>query len=250
LISRYPQNATVPLDDSQIERVLVIAAHPDDADFGSAATVAGWTAQGIEVSYCIVTSGDAGGFDPSVPRREIPAIREAEQRAAAAEVGVKDVVFLGFPDGAVEVSQQLRHDLAREIRRVRPQRVVCQSPERMWARIGASHPDHLRTGEATLCAVYPDARNPFAHPDLLAAGLEEWAVSEVWMNAAPQHLINHFVDVTDTFDRKVAALRAHASQTAHVDLEQLLRGWLGVQAQAGGLPEGRLAEAFHVIDTA
>jgi LmbE family N-acetylglucosaminyl deacetylase len=85
---------------------------------------------------------------------------------------------------------------------------------------------------------------------LLAAGLEEWAVSEVWMNAAPQHLINHFVDVTDTFDRKVAALRAHASQTAHVDLEQLLRGWLGVQAQAGGLPEGRLAEAFHVIDTA
>jgi LmbE family N-acetylglucosaminyl deacetylase len=239
----------VPLDDSEIERVLVIAAHPDDADFGSAGTVAGWTVSGIEVSYCIVTSGDAGGFDPGVPRSEIPAIREAEQRAAAAEVGVKDVVFLGFPDGAVEASQPLRHDLSREIRRVRPQRVVCQSPERNWQRIGASHPDHLRTGEAALCAVYPDARNPFAHPDLLAAGLAEWTVAEVWMNAAPQHLINHYVDVTDTFGRKVTALRAHVSQTAHVDLEPLLRGWLGMQAQAGGLPEGRLAEAFHVIDT-
>lgn len=244
------ERRTVPRDDSEIERALVIAAHPDDADFGSAGTVAGWTAKGIEVAYCIVTSGQAGGFDPTVPRSEIPGIREAEQRAAAEEVGVHDVTFLGYPDGAVEVTQELRRDISRVIRQVRPQRVVCQSPERNWARIGASHPDHLRTGEAALCAVYPDARNPFAHPELLAAGFAEWSVGEVWINAAPTALLNHWVDITDTFDRKVAALKAHVSQTADVDLEGLLRGWLGAQALAGGLAEGRLAEAFQVVDTA
>ena len=240
----------VPLDDSEIERALVIAAHPDDADFGAAGTVASWTDKGIEVAYCIVTSGDAGGFDPAVPRSEIPGIREAEQRAAAAEVGVHDVTFLGYPDGALEVTQALRRDISRVIRKVRPQRVVSQSPERIWDRIGASHPDHLRAGEAALFAVYPDARNPFAHPELLAEGFEEWSVSEVWMNAAPAHLINHWVDVTDTFDRKISALKAHVSQTAHhEDLPGMLRGWLGAQAKLGKLAEGRLAEAFHVIST-
>ena len=238
---------SVPIADSEIERVLVIAAHPDDADFGAAGTVAGWTAKGIEVAYCIVTSGDAGGFDPAVPRTEIPKIRQAEQRAAAAEVGVTDVSFLGYPDGALEVTHELRRDLSRAIRQTRPQRVVCQSPERNWQRIFASHPDHLRAGEAALCAVYPDSRNPFAHPELLAEGLAAWTVDELWITAAPLSLNNHWVDVTDTFDRKVAALRAHVSQTEHVDLEALLRPWLGAQAEAGGLGPGRLAETFQVM---
>jgi LmbE family N-acetylglucosaminyl deacetylase len=237
----------VPIDDSEIERTLVIAAHPDDADFGAAATVAGWTARGIEVAYCVITDGDAGGVDPAVPRSEIPRIRQAEQRAAAAEVGVHEVSFLGYPDGALEVTHGLRRDISRVIRQTRPQRVVCQSPERNWQRIYASHPDHLRAGEASMCAVYPDARNPFAHPKLLAEGLAEWTVSELWITAAPAERINHWVDVTDTFDRKVAALRAHASQTEHVDLEGLLRPWLGAQAEAGGLAAGRLAEAFQVM---
>lgn len=241
----------VPIDDADIERALVIAAHPDDADFGSAGTVAGWTAKGIEVAYCIITSGDAGGFDPTVPRSEIPRIREREQRNAAAEVGVKDVHFLGYPDGALEVTHPLRRDISRVIRQVRPQRVVCQSPERNWQRIFASHPDHLRAGEAALCAVYPDSRNPFAHPELLAAeGLAEWTVNEIWITAAPSHLINHYVDVTDTFANKLAALRAHVSQTEHVDLDPLLRGWLGAQADAAGLGPGRLAEAFQVVGAA
>jgi LmbE family N-acetylglucosaminyl deacetylase len=235
------------MDDADIERALVIAAHPDDADFGSAGTVAGWTDQGIEVAYCVITNGDAGGFDPAVPRSDIPGIRQAEQRAAAAETGVKDVHFLGYPDGALEVTRALRRDLSRVIRQVRPQRVVCQSPERNWARIFASHPDHLRAGEAAMCAVYPDSRNPFAYPELLDEGHEEWTVSEIWITASPSHLINHYVDVTDTFDRKVAALRAHVSQTEHVDLDTLLRGWLGAQAEAAGWARGRLAEAYQVI---
>jgi LmbE family N-acetylglucosaminyl deacetylase len=145
----------------------------------------------------------------------------------------------------------LRRDISRVIRTVRPQRVVTQSPERNWERVYASHPDHLLAGEATLCAVYPDARNPFAHPELLAdEGLEPWTVAEVWMTAGPEHQQNRYVDVTDKLDRKIAALRAHESQTAHMDdIGGLLRNWMGAQAARAGYEPGRLAEAFHVIDT-
>lgn len=237
------------LADDEIERVLVVTAHPDDLDFGAAGTIAGWTAAGIEVAYCIATYGDAGGFDPAVPRGEIPKIREAEQRAAAAAVGVEDVTILGYPDGRLEVSFDLRRDITRQIRRVRPQRVLTHSPLRNWQRIAPSHPDHLAAGEAALCAVYPDARNPFAHAELLRdEGLVEWTVSEVWLSGGPDP--DHFVDITENFDKKTAALREHKSQTAHMeDLEGMLRGWLGANAMAASLPEGRLAESFQVIST-
>jgi len=154
----------------QITRALVVVAHPDDVDFGAAGTVATWTDAGIAVTYCIATDGDAGGFDPDVPRAQIPAIRRAEQEAAAKAVGVSDVVFLGYPDGRLQASIELRRDIARVIRRVRPQRVLCSSPERNRQRIHPSHPDHLAAGEAALCAVYPDARNSFAHPELAVEG--------------------------------------------------------------------------------
>jgi LmbE family N-acetylglucosaminyl deacetylase len=233
------------------ERVLVVTAHPDDVDFGAAGTVASWTKSGVDVAYCICTSGDAGGFDDT-PRQQMRVLREEEQRAAASAVGVSDVTFLGYPDGRLTVSIELRRDISREIRRHRPDRVLTQSPEIFWQRIVASHPDHRAVGEATLAAVYPDARNPYAHPELLEdEGREAWAVPELWLMASPLERINHFVDVTDTFDAKVAALRMHRSQTGHLDgLEDMLREWLGMVAQRGGLPDGRLAEAFQVVDTA
>jgi len=239
----------MPLADADVERVLVVTAHPDDVDFGSAGTIATWTKAGIEVTYCIVTDGDAGGFDPDVPRSDIAGIRQGEQRAAAEEVGVTDVRFLGYPDGRLYVTHELRRDISRVIRQVRPQRVLTQSPERNYTRIYASHPDHLATGEAAMCAVYPDARNPFAHPELLAEeGLEAWAVSEMWLMSAEA---DHWIDVTDTYDAKLAALRQHTSQTSHMeDLDGMLRGWLGAQAKVAGLPDGRLAESYLVIDTA
>src|SRR4029079_13620422 len=140
-----------------VERALCVAAHPDDLDFGSAGTVAKWTSAGTNVTYCILTDGDAGGFDPDMSREETRSLRQAEQRAAANAVGVTDVRFLGYPDGRVEFSLELRRDLSRVIRQVRPRRVVTQPPERNHERIYASHPDHLATGEAALCAVYPDA---------------------------------------------------------------------------------------------
>ena len=235
------------LDDTEIQRALMIMAHPDDVDFGAAGTVAAWTGAGIKVTYCIVTDGDAGGFDAEVPRERIGPIRQEEQRAAAAEVGVSDVVFLGYPDGRLEVSLELRRDLARVIREVRPQRVVCQSPERNMVRIYASHPDHLAAGEAAMCAVYPDARNPFAHRDL--GNLEAWPVPEVWISGGER--ANHYVDITETFDRKKAALRAHVSQMVEIeDLDGLLEGWNGMNAKLAGMPEGHFAEAFWVMDTA
>jgi LmbE family N-acetylglucosaminyl deacetylase len=238
------------LKDSEVQRILAVLAHPDDADFGAGGTIARWTDDGIEVTYCLVTDGDAGGFDRSVARTEIPEIRRTEQRNAAKAVGVEDVRFLGYPDGRLELTLDLRRDISRVIRQVRPQRVLTQSPERNWARIHASHPDHLTTGEAALRAIYPDSRNPFAFPKLLAdEGLEPWEVAEVWVMAHPSP--NHHVDVTDTFDRKIAALRAHVSQTAHMDdLEIWLRDRLGQIAAEAGLPAGHLAEAFAVYSTA
>jgi LmbE family N-acetylglucosaminyl deacetylase len=233
-------------DPTGVERILVVTAHPDDVDFGVAGSVASWVKAGIEVAYCIVTDGDAGGSDRSISRREMAEIRRREQRAAAAEVGVADVTFLGYPDGRLVPSIELRRDISRQVRIHRPQRLVCQSPERMWDRIGASHPDHLAAGEAAVCVAYPDARNPFAHPELLEEGLEPYSVAEIWMMAAPG--ADRVVDVTDTFDRKVAALLCHQSQVGDGQgLEARLREWLSAGAAAAGLGEGRLAESFRVV---
>lgn len=227
-------------------RILVVTAHPDDVDFGAAGSVAVWTSAGHEVTYCVVTDGDAGGFDPAVPRAQIPSIRRAEQTTAAAVVGVTDVVFLGYPDGRLTATLELRRDLARVIREVRPDRVVGQSPDRNWDRIYASHPDHLAAGEAMICAVYPDARNQFAFPDL---GLEPHTVPEVWLMATSD--ADTFVDVTPTFDKKLAALRAHVSQRtdANGNLEEMMRGWLSANAAQAGMPEGTLVESFRRVVT-
>ncbi len=229
------------------DRILVVTAHPDDVDFGLAGSVARWTEAGAEVVYCVATDGDAGGFDPAVARSDIPGIRRAEQAAAAREVGVTDIRWLGYRDGRVEVTQDLRRDIARVIRQVRPQRVVAQSPERRWDRIGASHPDHLAVGEATVCAVYPDARNPWALAELAAEGLDAWSVAELWLMAAPE--VDVAVDVTDQLPSKLAALRAHVSQETDGDggLEARIRQWLGATAKEAGLAEGRLAEAFRRV---
>jgi LmbE family N-acetylglucosaminyl deacetylase len=242
----FPASAPILTD---ITRILAVFAHPDDVDFGSAGTVAGWVAEGHEVAYLLVTRGDAGGFDDT-PRDRVPGIREREQRAAAAAAGVQRVDFLeGYSDGTLAPTLALRRDITATIRRFRPERILTSSPLRRWERLaGPSHPDHLAVGEAVTCAIYPDSRNPFAFPELAVAGLEPWVVREVWFQGGPSP--DHAVDVTDRFERKMAALRAHESQVAHVpDLEKLIRDRLTATAQSVGLPEGRLAEAFTVLRT-
>jgi LmbE family N-acetylglucosaminyl deacetylase len=238
-----------PPPSATVERVLCVCAHPDDVDFGCAGTVARWVDDGLAVVYLIVTRGEAGGFDEAVARATIPGIREAEQRAAARAVGVEVVDFLdGYRDGTVTPSLDLRRDITGAIRRHRPDRVVTNAPLRRWDRIaGPSHPDHLAVGEAVTCAVYPDARNPFAYAEL--RDLPPWTVGEVWYFGGPSP--DHMVDITATWDRKLAALRAHASQTAHHDdLAALLRPRHTTYARAAGLPDDAVAEAYSVIRTA
>lgn len=239
-----------PLSD--VHRVLVVTAHPDDVDFGSGGTVATWTKAGIEVAYVIATNGDAGGFDDT-PRDQIAGIRQAEQRAAAAALGVTDVTYLGYPDGALYVTDELRRDIARQIRRVRPDRILTTSPVRDWARVAGAHGDHARIGEATFDAVYPDAQNPFAHPTLLHdEGLKPWTVREMWFAGTPTP--DYAVDITDVFEQKLAALREHVSQlptgTVLEGLADRIKEWNEANAQRVGLPAGRLAELYSIIHTA
>ena len=230
-------------------KILVITAHPDDVDFGSGGTVATWVAQGDEVVYCLVTDGQAGGSDNTVTREQVAQTRRLEQTAAAKILGVTELHWLGFQDGAVIADLNLRREISAVIRIVKPDRVLTQSAERNYGRIYASHPDHLATGEATICAIYPDARNEFAFPELLSErGLAPHAVPETWIMAGPDP--KHFVDTTDVLDKKIAALLCHQSQ--HPDpagLPARMRSWGEMIAKAGGLPAGRTAEAFLVIDT-
>jgi LmbE family N-acetylglucosaminyl deacetylase len=227
----------------------VVTAHPDDVDFGAAGTVAVFTTAGVEVTYCIATSGESGGSDRTMARVDMAALRQDEQRAAAAVVGVSDVRFLGHPDGMVETTRALRRDISRVIRQVRPDLVLTQSPERNLEFIFASHPDHLATGEAAVDAVYPDARNPFAHPELLdVERLEPWTVPELWIMGPGGQQAGVAVDTTATVERKVAALMCHKSQMSDPDaVAERVRDWARGNAELAGLPEGRSAELFRVI---
>jgi LmbE family N-acetylglucosaminyl deacetylase len=237
------------LDLTGVERVLVVMAHPDDVDFGFAGSVAVMTDAGIEVVYCIVTDGDAGGSETGVARADMALLRRDEQRAAAAIVGVHDLHFLGYPDGRLEATIELRKDISRVIRIVRPNRVVAPSPDRNSDRIYASHPDHLAAGEATACAVYPDARNRWAHPDLAGEGLEPWTVDALWVGIGRDGA-THYVDITTAVDRKIDALLCHKSQLPDPEAtETMVRSWTGATALAAGLPEGRVAEAMRVVNT-
>ena len=238
------------LPSDEIERALVGVAHPDDVDFAAAGTVANLTDAGVEVTYCLVTDGQAGGFDHGIPRDEMASIRRREQTEAAAEVGVSELRFLGRMDGTVVADLELRHDIAKVIREVRPRVVITQLPVRDLDSTYGSHPDHIATGEATMAAVYPDARNPFAFPGSDLAELEDWKVAEVWIPSGRGAERDEVVDITGQLDRKLRALMAHRSQ--HPDPagteERVRTWWQGIAAEAG-LPEGSSAEGFRVVDT-
>ena len=228
------------------ERALVVVAHPDDIDFSAAGSVAILTRAGAEVSYCLVTSGEAGPPDDA-PRDELRVRRESEQLSAASVVGVHDVRFLGYPDGRVESTLALRRDLSRVIRDIRPELVICQSSQRVWDRVYYSHPDHLAVGEATASAVYPDSRNRWAHTELLDEGYEPHTVSRMWVMGLEPNL---FVDISDVFDLKLKALQSHRSQVGDGESTvMLLRDWAVGNAALAGWRDGRLAEAFREIDT-
>jgi LmbE family N-acetylglucosaminyl deacetylase len=229
-------------------KVLVVVAHPDDVDFAAAGTIALWRRNSAAITYCMVTSGELGGADPDCPPEKMAVTRRAEQTAAAHVLGVTDIRFLGYPDGEVAATARLRRDICRVIREVRPDRLVTHSPEIAWEFLVVSHPDHRATGEAAISAAYPDATNPRAHPLLRRdEGLGPWHVPELWIMGSPHP--NHFVDITDVFELKLAALGSHASQGV-LDAPEAaarLRQRQGSVAAHGGLPHDRLAEPFQVV---
>lgn len=225
--------------DTQLAHVLVVTPHPDDAEYGVAGTVARWTNEGRTVVYVVCTNGDKGTSDREVKSESLIKIREKEQIAAANLLGVKEVIFLGYPDQGLEETPQFRKDIVKQIRRFRPETVVTADPYRryIW------HRDHRITGRVTLDAVFPYARDHLSYPDLLEEGLEPHKVKEILLWASEN--INHRLDITDTFPLKLNALREHKSQVGHIPRQEL-EGYL--RGRAIQLSEGesfQLAEGFH-----
>ena len=226
----------------KIERALVVTAHPDDSEFGAAGTIAKLVREGCEVSYVVVTNGNKGSGDRSMTPARLAKIREEEQRNAARTLGVERVQFLGYEDGEVEDTRELRRDVSREIRRLRPDLVICQNPNRTY-NLGASHRDHRIVGGAALDCVYPLARDHMAFPELLPE-FEPHKVREVYVMQweSPQLVL----DITDVFDLKLKALACHQSQFADfVAVEKRIRE----RAAELGKPKGyAYAEAFdHLV---
>lgn len=238
------------LHETRVERILVVIAHPDDAEFWAAGTIAQWTDAGVDLTYCVLTDGQNGSASPDISREQIPALRREEQRKAAELLNVGQVFFMGLDEGVIDPADRTLHEqLVRMVRQVRPQRVVTWSPERNWARFRSCHPDHLAAGEATLRAIYPDAGNRLALRSLHEnEGLDGWTVQEAWLLNSPS--ANRYVDITGTFGRKTAAVGAHRSQIADGrDLAGDLRARASAVAAEGALQEGQLAEAFQVVIT-
>jgi LmbE family N-acetylglucosaminyl deacetylase len=229
------------------ERVLVVAAHPDDIEFGAAGTIARWVSEGALVRYLVATRGDKGSDDPRADPRALAVTREGEQRAAAAELGVEGVDFLDEPDGQVEPSLRLRELVTRAIRAVRPEVVMSHDPTVLFVNNEwVNHPDHRAVGQVTVDAAFPTARDPLNFPDHLAAGLGAWKVAELFLWSTNE--ANMLVDVGDTLDRKIAALRHHASQF-HV-FEEVER-WLRRRSEELGERAGyAAAEGFRRVTLA
>ncbi|MEM8706649.1 MAG: PIG-L deacetylase family protein [Actinomycetota bacterium] len=245
-----PLRDLIAADDEFVpSKALVIVAHPDDIDFGTAGTVATLTDHGVEVVYGLVTSGQAGEPD-DITDVELAALRQAEQTAAAEIVGVTELHWLGFPDGAVVADLELRKAVSRLIRIVKPDLVITQSPERNWDRIYAAHPDHLATGEAVVSAVYPDARNAKSFPELLDEGHQPHSVPRVWIMAGAADWNNLHVDISAQLDRKIDALMAHTSQNGpRADvLPDMIRDWAEANAKASATGFSA-AESFRVVLT-
>jgi LmbE family N-acetylglucosaminyl deacetylase len=227
-----------------LERALVVISHPDDAEFGAAATIAHLAASGVRVDYVVTTDGGKGTEDPAVMPEQLSSTRMAEQRAAADILGVREIVHLGYPDGYLTPSLDLRRDITRQIRRFRPDLVITQNPQRRLDHnpfIG--HPDHLATGEATLASVYPAARDHLNFPELWTEEkLEPWKVRQVLLTGVEEP--NLWLDVADTFEVGLSAILAHASQVGPGEVEERMRD----RARMEGEPQGiGMAQAFLSI---
>jgi len=225
------------------QRVMVIMAHPDDPEFFCGGTVAKWAKDGAEIIYVVITNGNKGSNDPQMTPEKLAVIREREQREAARRLGVKEVIFLGYNDGELVPDLRLRGDLVREIRRYRPDIVICQDPTTyFWPGGGINHPDHRAAGEAALAAVFPLARDRLNFPEHEREGLKPHKVKEVYVSGTTQP--DTWVDISDTLEAKIQAILAHQSQIKEPEkLAERIRE-RAKQSEDGKPP---IAEAFRKI---
>jgi LmbE family N-acetylglucosaminyl deacetylase len=225
---------------------LAVVAHPDDVEFNMGGTVALWVEQGWRVLYAIVTHGDKGSADPTMTSPQLAAIRETEQREAAAYLGAAGVEFLGYEDGALEPTLALRRDIARQIRRHRPRRLLVTDPTELYLPFYIQHPDHLAAAQAALAATYA-ARDRLTMPELLAEGLEPHGIAEVWIYSgrAP----DTFVDITPAIEKKKQALRIHRSQIEEGFLA-IMEGIARDTAARAPEPRPAFAESYMVVRSA
>lgn len=224
-------------------RALMVAAHPDDAEFGASGTIAKLVGMGTDVRYVVVTDGASGSADPAMTRERLAELREAEQRAACKELGVTEVEFLGYPDGYLEPTIPARRAVAAAIRRHRPELVITLDPTVRWTEWGSiNHPDHRAVGDLVLHSINPAASTRLWDPTLIDDGLEPWDIAELWLLSFGQG--DMMVDITDTFDRKLAALRAHASQLVGWDPAPRMREVAGRLGEQVGR---QFCEAFTVL---
>lgn len=222
--------------------IMIICAHPDDAEFAAAGTIAKWVKAGKSAAYLICSDGEKGTSDYSISPRDLARTRQKEQQAAAEALGAKDVAFLHFPDQGLEDTSALRKEVVRWIRTYRPDTVLCPDPYRkyIW------HRDHRIAGIVALDAVYPYARDHLAYPDLIKEGFEPHKVKQVYC-WAPEENINFVSDITETFENKLAALRCHVSQVAAEWM--MTEEWVRQMARDSAKGQAfKLAEAFHHVE--
>jgi len=228
--------------DHTPERVLVIVAHPDDIEFGMAGSIARWVNDGAQVTYCLVTDGSAGSNDPNTDWDELIKVRHEEQCAAAEKVGVTDVRFLGYKDGTLQPTLEVRRDLTRLVREIKPDRVLAQDPTTVFFRdTYVNHPDHRAAGEAAIYAVFPSAPSRPIFPELLDEGYEPHEVKELYLALTPEPTV--FVDITAQMDRKIESLLCHQSQVGE-EVSDWVREW---SSEAGKRLGVQYAEGFRVI---
>lgn len=218
---------------------MIIVAHPDDAEFTVAGTVAAWTQSGCRVVYVVCTDGNAGSHEPGMTRERLAEIRRTEQRAACAALGVHDVVFLGYDDGTLQPTIDVRRDLVKAIRTYKPEAVIASDPTVLfYADEYINHPDHRAAGQAAIDAAAPACAMPLLWPE---AGPPH-RVRQLYVYGNPQS--NTWIDITATIERKIAALRQHASQMGDWDPTEMIKAWNAETGREKGIP---YAEAFRVI---
>jgi LmbE family N-acetylglucosaminyl deacetylase len=227
---------------TKLAQVMVVTPHPDDAEYGVAGTVVRWVSQGKEIVYVVCTNGDKGTSDASVKPEELAKTREEEQIAAANLLGVREVIFLRHPDQGLEDTPEFRKEIVRLIRMYRPETVVTADPYRryIW------HRDHRMTGQVTLDAIFPYARDIFSYPDLAKEGLDPHKVKEVLLWGTED--VNYRSDITETFDVKLSALQCHKSQVGHIPLQELEERLRERHSSLAQGEEYELAEGFHRVE--